>query len=230
MESSELDIADGEELTVDKILVLTGKTEHSEVIKLNAFALDIVTIRNLDIFDNLEIISLSLNKITTLNPFSKCQQLRELHLRKNRIEDLAEIAYLAELPHLHTLLLSDNPCCSAFKYRLKVIRTLKSLRKLDSTVIADDEYIDSSCSGDSELIAFDTAVTNKVNCSQPIDDAVLRLEGIRSERHQKVNTDLSPCGFSNGLLAIRLLLSDLSVAETQQLMTWCVEKLEEESK
>jgi Leucine-rich repeat (LRR) protein len=41
-----------------------------------------------------EILSLSLNKITTLRDFANCPKLTELYLRKNLIADLGEIKYL----------------------------------------------------------------------------------------------------------------------------------------
>lgn len=43
---------------------------------------------------NVEILSLSMNKISTLRDFVGCARLTELYLRKNLITDLTEIKYL----------------------------------------------------------------------------------------------------------------------------------------
>jgi cilla- and flagella-associated protein len=43
---------------------------------------------------NVEILSLSLNKISTLRDFANCYKLTELYLRKNLISDLSEVKYL----------------------------------------------------------------------------------------------------------------------------------------
>jgi len=40
---------------------------------------------------NVEIVSLSLNKINSLRDFASCSKLQELYLRKNQIHDLAEV-------------------------------------------------------------------------------------------------------------------------------------------
>nr|VZI53761.1 unnamed protein product [Spirometra erinaceieuropaei] len=61
----------------------------------------------------LEVISLSSNKIESLEAFAHCRTLRELYLRNNNISKLDEIQHLRALPHLHTLFLLGNPCCYA---------------------------------------------------------------------------------------------------------------------
>lgn len=43
---------------------------------------------------NIEICSLSLNKIISLKEFAYCKKLSELYLRKNLVTDLLEIKYL----------------------------------------------------------------------------------------------------------------------------------------
>lgn len=40
---------------------------------------------------NVEIVSLSLNKISSLRDFAGCSKLTELYLRKNNIADLSEV-------------------------------------------------------------------------------------------------------------------------------------------
>ena len=70
---------------------------------------------------SLEIVSLSVNKIRTLRPFSYLQNLRELYLRRNLITNLNEIKYLTDLQNLNILWLSDNPICENPNYRTVVI-------------------------------------------------------------------------------------------------------------
>ena len=49
---------------------------------------------------SLEVLSLSLNKISSLKDFRYCLKLRQLFLRKNNIHDINEIRYLVNLPLL----------------------------------------------------------------------------------------------------------------------------------
>jgi Leucine-rich repeat (LRR) protein len=89
---------------------------------------------------NVEILSLSLNKITSLRDFVGCLKLTELYLRKNMIGDLAEIKYLQQLPNLRVLWLSHNPCSDTNKnYRQYVIKMLPNLIKLDNADVTQDE-------------------------------------------------------------------------------------------
>ena len=49
---------------------------------------------------NVEILSLSVNNITSLRDFRGCMKLTELYLRKNEIVDVAELQYLMPLKGL----------------------------------------------------------------------------------------------------------------------------------
>lgn len=119
-------------LTEEMILAKSGKKKYTDVTKMNAFAMGVERITSLRSFSNLEVVSLSLNKISSLQVFADCHALKELHLRKNNVADIAELNYLSHLAHLHTLLLSDNPCTKLEGYRNTAICTLKMLKKLDS--------------------------------------------------------------------------------------------------
>ncbi|KAL7056097.1 hypothetical protein AAHC03_020912 [Spirometra sp. Aus1] len=95
----------------------------------------------------LEVISLSSNKIESLEAFAHCRTLRELYLRNNNISNLDEIQHLRALPHLHTLFLLGNPCCyapdnstePANYYRPTVISQLPSLERLDMRSVSEEE-------------------------------------------------------------------------------------------
>ncbi|XP_018801661.1 PREDICTED: ras-interacting protein RIP3 isoform X13 [Bactrocera latifrons] len=88
-----------------------------------------------------EVLALSVNKITTLQPFEDCLKLQELYLRKNNIQDINEIAYLQNLPVLKYLWLEENPCCDRVgpSYRQTVLRALPNLKKLDNVEVTQEE-------------------------------------------------------------------------------------------
>eukprot|EP00891_Asterochloris_glomerata_P002778 jgi/Astpho2/2778/gw1.00050.205.1_t len=73
---------------------------------------------------NVQVLSLSVNKIGSLRDFACCSALQELYLRKNEIADLVELQWLVHLQDLHTLWLSDNPCAELPHYRAQVCCTL----------------------------------------------------------------------------------------------------------
>ena len=73
-----------------------AKTDSYKTIKsLNLWGNDIDDLSILEGLPNLEVLSLSVNRITTLSDISKCKKIRELYLRKNNISNLSELQYLA---------------------------------------------------------------------------------------------------------------------------------------
>ena len=52
---------------------------------------------------NVQVLSLSVNRISSLAPFASCPRLQELYLRKNEIADVDDIAAIAHLPDLRVL-------------------------------------------------------------------------------------------------------------------------------
>ena len=100
---------------------------------------------------NLEICSLSLNKIKSLAAFQHCRKLTELYLRKNSIDTLADIRYLSNLP-LKVIWLVDNPICNHPNYRQYIIKVLPNLVKLDNTEVKDDEKKACAQLSESELL------------------------------------------------------------------------------
>ena len=90
--------------------------------------------------ENVEILSLSVNKISSLAAFKYCRKLRELYLRKNRIASLTELVHLIKSPDggkagavsdtLQVLWLCDNPCAMEEDYRGKVIALMPKLTKV----------------------------------------------------------------------------------------------------
>jgi len=78
-------------LSEAKILKLCGKSNVQDIVKINAFALGIKSVCNLAIFANLQIVTISLNELNDLSPFSNCLSLKELYIRKNKILQLTQV-------------------------------------------------------------------------------------------------------------------------------------------
>ncbi|CAD5122632.1 DgyrCDS11041 [Dimorphilus gyrociliatus] len=119
-------------LTEEFILSRTRCSDLSNVRKLNCWGSNLININSISKLKNAQILSLSMNKVSTLKPFSACKNLEELYIRKNNVSDLQEICYLKRLKKLRVLWLSDNPCTNNDHYRKTVIRTLPNLQKLDN--------------------------------------------------------------------------------------------------
>jgi len=129
----------GKPLTQDLVLLRSKADRLDSVRNLNLWGNDIDDVSILKDMGNVEVLSLSVNKIATLRDFQFCPRLTELYLRKNLIADLAEVQYLQNLPVLKVLWLWDNPCAEAPNYRPYVIRCLPNLVKLDNQPIAAEE-------------------------------------------------------------------------------------------
>lgn len=129
----------GKPLTQDLVLLRSKADRLDNVRNLNLWGNDIDDVSILKDMGNVEVLSLSVNKIATLRDFQFCPRLTELYLRKNLIADLAEVQYLQNLPVLKVLWLWDNPCAEVPNYRPYVIRCLPNLVKLDNQPIAAEE-------------------------------------------------------------------------------------------
>uniref|UniRef100_A0A8C2LML2 Cilia- and flagella-associated protein 410 n=1 Tax=Cricetulus griseus TaxID=10029 RepID=A0A8C2LML2_CRIGR len=106
---------------------------------------------------SLEVITLSVNSVSTLEPVRGCRRLSELYLRRNRIPSLDELFYLKDLPHLRVLWLAENPCCgtSPHLYRMTVLRNLPHLQKLDNQAVTEEELTRALMEGDEITAAPD---------------------------------------------------------------------------
>jgi len=111
---------------------------------------------------NIEICSLSLNKINTLKDFGPLKKLAELYLRKNMISELTEAKYLVHCPNLKVLWLQDNPIAEHPLYRQYIIKLLPNLIKLDSAAITPEERQESMKMNISEQDIL-VRITNKRN-------------------------------------------------------------------
>lgn len=119
----------------------TRTTNLLDVRTLNMWGHDLVDISIVRRLENVETVSLPINKIRTLEPFASCRNLRNLFLRQNLISDPDELSYLTDLPYLKNLTLSDNPITQIPGYRNCVIRILPNLEKLDDIEVSErDRY------------------------------------------------------------------------------------------
>ncbi|XP_036621955.1 cilia- and flagella-associated protein 410 [Trichosurus vulpecula] len=128
-------------LTRKMVLSRAKASELESVRKLNCWGsrlTDISICRNLP---SIEVITLSVNSISSLEPVSRCLNLSELYLRKNSISSLGQLFYLKDLPRLKVLWLAENPCCSPDPrhYRMTVLRNLPGLQKLDNQTVTEEE-------------------------------------------------------------------------------------------
>lgn len=126
-------------LTEHTVLARTRAQDLKSVRKLNAWGSELTDVSIVKKLPNVEVLSLSVNCISTLEDFSHCHNLQELYIRKNSICELGEIRHLRDLSKLRNLWLADNPCAEGEDYRLTVIRALPQLQKLDNLPIRPDE-------------------------------------------------------------------------------------------
>jgi hypothetical protein len=87
---------------------------------------------------SLKVISLSANKISSLKPFEKLGNLKELYIRNNNISNIDEIDYLKDNANLKSLWMSENPVSKNEKeFRKAIIEKLPNLTTLDNTPIPE---------------------------------------------------------------------------------------------
>lgn len=126
-------------LTAYMIFNKTRANSLTDVRTLNMWGYNLKDVSIFQQMPNVEVVSLSMNEISTLRDFSSCMKLRELLLRHNTIQDLSEIQYLSNLRGLKRLWLAENPIASQENYRNFVISTLPQLEILDEIPITEDE-------------------------------------------------------------------------------------------
>lgn len=93
----------GKPLTQELIIQKTKCDSLLQIKNLNMWGNDLDDLKALRQIPNLEVLSLSVNRITTLKEIAACSKLQELYLRKNLISDLGELRYLVNLPNLRVL-------------------------------------------------------------------------------------------------------------------------------
>ena len=129
----------GKTLTPDVIQSKCKTDKLSNIKNLNLWGNDLDDISIIKEMPNIEICSLSLNKIHSLKDFASLKKLTELYLRKNSISDLTEVKFLTYCPLLKVLWLWDNPIAEHPLYRNYIIKLLPNLVKLDNAAVTPEE-------------------------------------------------------------------------------------------
>ena len=129
----------GKTLTPELIQMKCKTDKLSSIKNLNLWGNDLEDITLVKEMPNIEICSLSLNKITQLREFGTLKKLTELYLRKNLIADLSEVKFLVGCPNLKVLWLWDNPVAEHPAYRPFILKLLPNLIKLDSAAVTKEE-------------------------------------------------------------------------------------------
>jgi hypothetical protein len=127
------------ELTATLVLAKTKVDNLALVKNLNLWGSDLENVAVIRQLPNLEVLALSVNRITSLADMTYCTALRELYLRKNNISNLGEVKHLSNLPHLTVLWLCDNPCSSHPLYRIFTIRCCSALKQFDNVEVSPQE-------------------------------------------------------------------------------------------
>ena len=226
----------GIELNAQRVLSITNKSIETDVIKLNAFAMNIISIGNLQCFKNLSVLSLSSNSISNISALKQCTSLKEIYLRKNNIADLRQVIYLKKLKELQVLFLADNPCFSDESYRTKVLRILPGLSTLDVTNVEAAECQAAVTANSSIIITFEREA-NELD----VAIAALGVNNLNEEKShvadaknseippkiERVPQDISKSSLSstNVFNAMRFLLAELDAADVIKLRGLCDEIL-----
>ncbi|XP_028329433.1 cilia and flagella associated protein 410 [Gouania willdenowi] len=137
-------------LTRKLVLAKAKASDFQSVKKLNCWGCKVTDISILTQMPNIEVLTLSVNSISSLAPLSVCLFLSELYLRRNMIQSLSELSHLRPLTRLRVLWLAENPCCgeNPGQYRLTVLRCLPRLQKLDNQVVTEDEVAQALVDGE----------------------------------------------------------------------------------
>ncbi|XP_060655565.1 transcription factor mef2A isoform X2 [Drosophila nasuta] len=147
-------------LTEEMVVARSKQSDLGMIKKLNCWGSDLSDVNIIKRMRGVEVLALSVNKISTLEPFEDCLKLQELYLRKNNIQNLNEISYLQNLPALKYLWLEENPCCDRAgpNYRAIVLRALPNLKKLDNVEVTQEELDDALRGGGGETHATEDDV------------------------------------------------------------------------
>jgi len=185
-------------LTSELILQKTKASSLDCVKNLNLWGNEVDDVRIVREMPNLEVLSLSVNKISSLKPFQYCKKLSELYLRKNLISDLSELKYLQGLGSLKVLWLWDNPCAEQPRYRETVLAYLPNLVKLDNQAVSPEEkQAASKMEVKSRVVVEEIPKKeNKEHSSRP--NRVRRGDAVNSNRNE------------NLLMAVLALVKELS--------------------
>ena len=92
-------------------------------------------------FQQLSIIDLSRNRLTTCQPFAHLSTLEELWVSGNNIASFNNVEPLRQIPGLETIYLEYNPLQSEPLYRKTLAELLPSLKQIDANLIGHVPYV-----------------------------------------------------------------------------------------
>lgn len=126
-------------LSENMVYSKTRTQNLNNVKQLNAWGSELTDVSIVRSMPFVQVLSLSVNKISSLEEFAACRNLQELYLRENNIRDLDQIYHLQDLPFLRKLWLAGNPCAERSDYRRTVLRVLPHLETLDNINVSQEE-------------------------------------------------------------------------------------------
>ncbi|XP_062869155.1 cilia and flagella associated protein 410 [Trichomycterus rosablanca] len=234
-------------LTRKLVLARAKASDLESVKKLNCWGCNLTDISIFSEIPNIEVLTLSANKISSLEHITNCQNLTELYLRRNDIQNLSELRHLKNLACLKVLWLAENPCCEIdpVKYRLTVLRTLPGLHKLDNQAVTEEELALASDEGEEIVTPPDPTSTCSTNGlteadseSDPLNFSMEETNKIRAQLGMKpLPRDKFPSFSSpreagapvkkksHTLEAVLLLLKDLNMEELKMVQRATENKL-----
>ncbi|XP_070182433.1 cilia- and flagella-associated protein 410-like [Littorina saxatilis] len=174
-------------LTEALVLARTRASDLESVRKLNCWASQIQDASIVRKMPNLEVCSLSVNNLSSLEDFSHCTNLQELYIRKNRVGSLTDVVYLKELEKLRVLWLANNPCSQGDNYRMTVLRTLPNLQKLDNVVVTEEEINKALEDGDD--LTSDDANSNNANGKPTSNHCSTSLDPLSDNEYKEEEED-----------------------------------------
>ncbi|XP_036443058.1 cilia and flagella associated protein 410 [Colossoma macropomum] len=239
-------------LTRKLVLARAKASDLDSVKKLNCWGCNLTDISIFSEIPNIEVLTLSANKISSLEHISNCQNLTELYLRRNDIQNLSELGHLKNLACLKVLWLAENPCCEPdpVKYRLTVLKNLPGLHKLDNQVVTEEELALALEQGE-EIVTppgpISASSTNGLaeadSENDPLNYSMEETNKIRAQLGMKPiprdkfpsfssprELGASPKKKSHTLEAVLLLLKDLDVEELKIVQSATENKLRARSR
>ncbi|XP_029172791.1 uncharacterized protein LOC114941810 isoform X1 [Nylanderia fulva] len=175
-------------LTEEMVVARTRVSDFSAVKKLNCWGTELTDVSILRKMINVEVLSLSINNISTLADFQYCRRLQDLFIRRNNIKDLNEVCYLQELPRLRNLWLGENPCAEKEGYRLAVLRALPNLEKLDDKVVSEEEVQTAMTIGQPLIHPLEMDASPQSDAVTPEDITIEYIEEIELERPRRYSS------------------------------------------
>ena len=157
-------------LTRELIVQKIRSDRLGSIKNLNLWGTNLDDVSLIQEMPSLEIISLSVNKIRSLKPFSGLPNLRELYLRNNMISDLNEIKNLMDCENLQILWLKENPIADNPNYRNIIISALPQLVKLDDITITEEERLNAEKGIFNSLPTQNKKNVSSNNYDEEIDD------------------------------------------------------------